>query len=92
MIKLVELVRVSLGEIKYKRMSREKRETSYQGKRKERRERPDLWREGSAQFPRYSDCKVPKTDRTTEFPTARERRLQDREWAHFSRQTEGLFL
>ena len=60
-------------------MSWEKRETSYQGKRKERRERPDLWREGSAQFPRYSDCKVPKTDCTQEFSKARGWRLQDRE-------------
>ena len=78
MIKLVELVRVSLGEIKYKRMYREKRQTSYQRKRKERRERSDFWREGRAQFLRDSDCTVPKRDRTTEFPTARGHRFQDR--------------
>ena len=39
MIKLVELVRVSLGEIKYKKMSREKRDTSHQKKKTRERER-----------------------------------------------------
>ena len=71
MIKLVELVRVSLGEIKYKRMYREKRQTSYQRKRKERRERSNFWREGRAQFSSYSDCTVPKTDCTAEFSMPR---------------------
>ena len=60
--------------------------------KEKRGERSDFWREERAQFPRDSDCTVPKTDYTTKFPTARERRFQDREWAHFSRQTEGLFL
>ena len=60
-----------MGEIKYTTMSREKRETPYQGKRKERRERSDFWREGRAQFPRYSDCTIPNTNRTAEFSTAR---------------------
>ena len=40
MIKLVELVRVSLGEIKYKRISREKRDiTSEEEEDKRERER-----------------------------------------------------
>ena len=51
MIKLVELVRVSLAEIKYKRMSREKRKTSEEEEDKREREREinfleeisDLW-------------------------------------------------
>ena len=38
MIKLVELVRVSLGEIRYKRMSREKRDIIPRKKKREKRE------------------------------------------------------
>ena len=47
MIKLVELVRVSLGEIKYKRMSREKRETSHQKKKKTRERERNKFQEGN---------------------------------------------